>query len=229
MRPFLLGNLNLHCLIWQQMVVATLLGAAISSVGCNRAYYRQQADADAYALVQENSGVPHWPLEGYTIEIDPRSRMYDPFDRDRPPMPPDDPVSHRYMHRVDRHKGYPRWHANGDTLEVENPDWIGYLDVDEVGQLVLGADDSVRLALLHSPNYQQELEELFLSALDVSFERFRLDSQFFGGYETEYTADGRIRSWELPEQIWLSAWRTHWSGSSQEPIPTMPEPYWIFH
>ena len=178
MRPFF-GYLKQTCPVWQQIVVATMLVAAISSTACNRAYYRQQADADVYALIQEKSGQPHWPLEGYTIEIDERSRMYDPFDRDRPPMPPDDPASHQYMHRVDRHKGYPRWHINGDTLEVENPDWISYLPVDETGQLVLGADDSVRLALLHSPNYQQELEELYLSALDVSFERFRLDSQFF--------------------------------------------------
>jgi hypothetical protein len=45
--------------------------------------------------------------------------------------------------------------------------------------LVVSADDAVRLALLHSREYQQNLEELYLSALDVSFERFRFDTQFF--------------------------------------------------
>ena len=38
----------------------------------------------------------------------------------------------------------------------------------------LNRDDAVRLALLHSRDYQQQLETLYLSALDVSFERFRV-------------------------------------------------------
>ncbi|MGI9456716.1 MAG: TolC family protein, partial [Aeoliella sp.] len=37
-------------------------------------------------------------------------------------------------------------------------------------------------------------EDLYLSALDVTFERFRFDTQFFGGSEIFFTADGRDRS-----------------------------------
>jgi hypothetical protein len=69
-----------------------------------------------------------------------------------------------------------------------------YITVDEQGVLRLNRDDAVRLALLHSRTYQQQLETLYLSALDVSFERFRFDSQFFAGYQTFGTWTGRLAS-----------------------------------
>ena len=58
--------------------------------------------------------------------------------------------------------------------------------------LKLSVDDAVRLALLHSKDYQQQLETLYLSALDVSLERFRFDAQFFAGYTTFGTWAGRL-------------------------------------
>ena len=54
-------------------------------------------------------------------------------------------------------------------------------------------DPAVRLALLHSPQYQQAMETLFLSALDVSSERFLFDSQFYGGWQANYLSDGPRR------------------------------------
>jgi len=60
--------------------------------------------------------------------------------------------------------------------------------------VVLDMPGAVRLALLESPDYQSELEDLYLSALDVSFERFQFDTQFFGGSDLLFTADGRDRS-----------------------------------
>ena len=168
--------------------------AALASSGCTRAFYRRQADVDAYSLVREKATHPHWRLDDYTIALDPRSRMYDPFCLDCPPMPPDDPTSHELMHCVDNKRGYPFWHDNGDTPYVENPAWPEYIEVAEGGMIKVSADDAVRLALLHSRDYQSQLEELYLSALDVSFERFRFDSQFFAGYEIFGTFDGPVRS-----------------------------------
>jgi hypothetical protein len=144
-------------------------------------------------LVREKSQHPHWKLKDYTIQIDPRSRNYDPGNADCPPMPPDDPTAHELMHCVDGKRGYPGWHETGDTDQVDNPLWMQFLDFDENGVLKLSAADAVRLGLIHSRNYQLQLEEVYLSALDVSFERFRFDAQFFGGYSTFYTADGPRR------------------------------------
>ncbi len=171
-----------------------LAAALLASTGCSPTFYRRQADADVYGLVGQKANDPRWPLEGYSINIDPRSRMYDPFDPDCEPMPPDDPTSHQLMHNLDDKKGYRRWHEYGDTPYVEYPSWLQWLDLNDQGQLVLDADAAVEMALLHSPNYQDELEELYLSALDVSFERFRFDAQFFGGNDTFFTHLGRLRS-----------------------------------
>lgn len=172
-----------------------LLGlAATITAGCHRAYYRKQADHEAYCIIDEKViDSAQNPGEPLRIELDRRSRMFNPFDPDRPPMPTDDPYSHRYMHFVDGRRGYPMWHANGTTNAVESPDWWSFLPVDENGVMVLDADTSVKLALLHSPDYQRQLESLYLSALDVSSERFLFDTQFFAGAQTSYTAQGRER------------------------------------
>lgn len=174
-------------------LVFALAVAALVTSGCNRNFYRRQADTEAYALVQQKAFHPHWPLKNYSINIDPRSRMYSPFCDDYQPLPPDDPYSHQMMHRVDNKRGYPFWHVNGDTPFVENPMWLAYLPVDENGVVVLDANGAVKTALLHSRDYQGQLETLYLSALDVSFERFNFDTQFFGGYSTDYAVTGPER------------------------------------
>ncbi len=165
-------------------LLAALSGGLLSE-GCTRQKYRCKVDTEAYYLIDqkiaescEATGAP------YRIEIDARSRMFDPFNPDRPPMPEDDPQSNRYMRMVDGKKGYPLWEANGRTNTAENPQWWNTLPLDERGVLVLDLNESVRTALLHSPSYQQNLEEIYLSALDVSSERFLLDSQFFAGWQS---------------------------------------------
>src|SRR5262245_56939231 len=151
-------------------LLAALLALAACSTGCTRAFYRRQADIDAYSLIREKANHPHWRLQNYTISVDPRSRMYDPYAIDCPPIPPDDPTSHQLMHCVDNMRGWPFWHDNGERPVIENPAWPEYIEVDNRGMLRLSGEDSVRLALLHSRTYQQNLETLYLSALDVIFE-----------------------------------------------------------
>ena len=164
-----------------------------TTLACHRSYYRRQADADATRLIEEKSLDPHWSIPGYTIEIDPASRMFDPFSQDHPPMPPDDPSAAEFMHEVDGKPGFPHWHANGDTPYVANPEWRYMLPVDEEGRLVVDMRMAVELALLHSPDYQRQLENLYLSALAVSLERFDFESQFFMPFNSTLSNTGRIR------------------------------------
>ena len=153
--------------------------------GCAREYYRLQTDREVACLVHEKSADPRWGLPNFNINVDARSRYADVYDPDRPPMPPDDPASHQFMHRLDGKKHWDEWHDNGDIEELENPYWREYLNNsavrNEEGEIVLTLEDSVQLALIHSPNWQEQLETLYFSALDVSSERFRYDVQFFGG------------------------------------------------
>jgi hypothetical protein len=162
--------------------------------GCNRAFYREQADFQAYELIGEKAANPHWQLPGFSVYGDARSRLYDPFAPDCEPMPPDDAASHQLMHYVDDKHGWPKWDANGLTNSVENPLWMQFLPRKENGVVELDQATAVRVALLNSPDFQTELENLYVSALDVSFERFLFDTQFFAGYQAFYTADGEDRN-----------------------------------
>ncbi|MEX0610869.1 MAG: TolC family protein, partial [Pirellulales bacterium] len=130
----------------------------------------------------------------FSIEVDPRSRMYDSSNPDCPPMPPDDPVSHQLMHCVDCKPGSPCWQHMGTTPYTDNPTWQDYLPRDDDGNVVLDLTGAVQLALLESPSYQQQLETLYLSGLDVTFERFRFDAQYFGNSSIFFTNEGRVRA-----------------------------------
>ena len=178
------------------LLTATLtVSTALSSLGCHRQFYRKQADQEVNCLLHEKSNhLARRPNADLGINVDCRSRMFNPFDLDFQPMPMDDPASHRYMQCVDGRRGYPMWDAAGFTNMVENPNWWQFLPLDEDGVLVLNSDNAVRLALLHSPDFQQQLETLYLSALDVSSERFQFDTQFFGGLGSSYQLDGPRRT-----------------------------------
>ena len=175
------------------LLVVVLLNLC-AVIGCHRGYYRRQADAEAQRLIREKSVDARWSTADGTIDIDPQSRMFDPFSSDHPPIPPDDASSHQFMHRVDGKEGYPHWHANGDSNFVEAPEWRQYLPMNENGEVVLTLDRAYQLALIHSPDLQQQRETLYLSALDVSLERFGFDSQLFTGYNTFFTTQGRLRN-----------------------------------
>ncbi len=171
-----------------------LCAAVVVAAGCTRSYYRRQADREVNCIVDNKAvAVDSAPGE-FRISVDPRSRMYDPNNPDCPPMPPDDPTSHQLMNCVDCMPGAPCWRHAAKTAYTDNPCWEDYLPRDENGQVVLDLTGAVQLALLNSPGYQNELETLYLSGLDVTFERFRFDTQFFGGSSIFFTADGRDRS-----------------------------------
>ncbi len=177
-------------------VLFLLLSVTIAAGGCSRTKYRLQADRDAYDVIAERNVDPRWCANDYSIEVDPRSRYFDACDPDHSPMPPDDPSSHRYMQCVDGKRGWKHWHDNGDRTKLENPAWAEalaeYVEIGEDGSVKLNIDSAIRLAYVHSPSHQSQLETLYLSALDVTAERFRLDTQFFGGYDARYAHNGSL-------------------------------------
>jgi hypothetical protein len=179
----------------RRAVCALLLIATLcSAVGCRRAFYRRQADREVNCIVDHKAVAVGSEPGSFNIEIDPRSRMYDPNNPDCPPMPPDDPVSHKLMNCVDCKPGSPCWKHMQTTPYVENPDWQDYLPRNDSGEVVLDLTGAVQLALLESPNYQQQLETLYLSGLDVTFERFRFDTQYFGNSSIFFTNEGPVRA-----------------------------------
>ena len=179
-----------HALSW-----AFVFATFATQLSCTRPYYRRQADREVNCIIDNKSMARRARRRvEFRIDVDPRSRMFDPNSPDCPPMPPDDPMSHQLMHCVDCKPGSPCWKHMGKTPYVDNPTWEDYLPRDEDGNVVLDLTGAVQLALLESPEYQQQLETLYLSGLDVTFERFRFDTQFFGGSSIFYTAEGPERS-----------------------------------
>jgi len=193
-RPSCAGSAAARRLLW----VLPLL-PMLAAIGCSRSHYSIRADQDAYDVIAAANKDPRWSLPDYSVYPDPRSRFASEWPVDWPAMPPDDPTSHKYMEVVDNKKAFAWDKKFAHTPYVENPYWGKFLPLDQNGCLVLQREqDAVQVALLNNREYQEQLEDLYLSALDVSFERFRFDTQFFGGNSIFYTADGRVRSGRDP-------------------------------
>ena len=64
-----------------------------SQVGCGREFFRHWADQDVSEAIFEKSRDPHARLEKFTMEPPATSRFANPYDVDRQPAPPDDPMT----------------------------------------------------------------------------------------------------------------------------------------
>ena len=196
--------------LWRHVLVGLLL-AALS--GCTRGRYYLQADREVDVLLKEKSCDPRWALPiNYDVRSDRRSRFYDAYNEIFPPMPPDDPTAHRFMHCVDGKHGFHRWHINGDRTTLDNPDWRSRLcevvELTEAGAIPLNIESAMKLAYLNSINWWDQLQTLYLSALDVSTERFRFDVQFINsGNTTEYrnrgplNPNGQVTQWRTQTDL----------------------------
>lgn len=163
------------------------------SVGCTRTGYRLRADRDTWNAVAERAVGPKWNLPVHSVYRDPSSRLSDVTSYDKPPMPPDDPASHAYMHRVAGMRGFPRWHRHGDVPFVDSQNWRNFLPYDDQGRVVLDRTAAVQVALTNSRDYQFEVEELYLNALDVTSQRFQFMTQYFSTSTTSFTSTGADR------------------------------------
>ena len=167
--------------------------------GCSRSWYRLDADEKSLKVIEEKSlRHPDAALSNFSVDVDPRSRFYDPNDPDSPPMPQDDPEANQYMAKNYASTTMVNESYNGEIDSVENPDWRRHLDgilnKTASGNYLLTLEDAVQIAYLNSPDYQEQRESLYLSAMDLAFERFRFDVQFFGGNDTTAAHEGRLSS-----------------------------------
>ncbi|MDV6032021.1 MAG: hypothetical protein F9B45_18405 [Phycisphaera sp. RhM] len=166
-----------------------VLACIVSVAGCARSQYRQAADSEAYCLVESRETDPRWALPDRAVEPARSSRMYLANERDCGPKPPDDLAAQRYMSQPDC-KPIAYYDQIATRPYVENPIWLDDLPRNEVGSVKLTQPLAVDLALLHSRDYQTEFEGVYLTALELSGNRFEFDSQWFGGVGTTYLTNG---------------------------------------
>ncbi|HUP82020.1 MAG TPA: TolC family protein, partial [Pirellula sp.] len=156
-----------------------ILLAVVLNIGCNPRDYRQNADRETYRILTQKTADPRWSVNSLNVVPQGNSRFSDPFDPDRPPMPPDDPTAHRDMHCPGGIPGYRRWHKDGNAAWIENPAWREVLPLNEDGSLDLTQENAIELALLNSREYQTELENLYLNCLALTLQRFEFNLQWF--------------------------------------------------
>ncbi|HJT33821.1 MAG TPA: hypothetical protein VJ783_17375 [Pirellulales bacterium] len=176
-----------------------LLALVLAAPGCTRTFWRGRADREVAYLVAEKSNNPRWSLPpGFNLNMDPRSRYYDPTNPDHPPMPPDDPYSHVYMHHIDGKRHAPWWHINGELPSVVNPGWrqlmAEYCEMTPEGAVKIDLPGALALSYIHYPGHRTQLETLYLSAIDVSSERFRFNTQIYPGAGLNFLRAGTARN-----------------------------------
>tara|TARA_R110000868_G_scaffold5261_1_gene32353 strand:+ start:94684 stop:97392 length:2709 start_codon:yes stop_codon:yes gene_type:complete len=170
----------------------------VLSVGCSPTFWADQANSDSYEILAEKANDPAWEVPRYDVEPDPRSRFYDPYDPNHEPLPPDDPAANVYMHWLQCKKGYKSWHKFGRALSIENPDWLVQYgispelsaEIAASGNSLPGTElpaledvtlrETIDIANINSREYQFQIENLFLAALDLTFGRFQFDVRYLG-------------------------------------------------
>ena len=76
-----------------------VLAALILLAGCSRTRYRQKADVDTYALLDEKVAQSVWQLPSdFDVQPRPDSRLFDPSFIDDPRLP--DPSPQLYAYRL---------------------------------------------------------------------------------------------------------------------------------
>ncbi len=169
--------------------IALAILAVIFCSGCSRRAYRLQADRDAEQLISERVSAEYF-LPDRPVQAASHSRMADLSNPDCGPLPPDDSAASIYMNDPYRSHGSRVWQKRGSLPDVEFDHWKSALPADGDGVVTLSRRTSMELALLHSREYQTAVEDVYLTALPVSLERFRFDTQWVGGAGVEATRTG---------------------------------------
>lgn len=106
------------------------------------------------------------------------------------PQPLDDIFANRYLRCPDG-KGVGSWYDSISVdPEFEYPVWLDSLPRGESGQVRIDDRTAVELALLHSRIYQDEFENVWLAALDLTGNQFEFQTQWLGGSGLSYSASG---------------------------------------
>ena len=168
-----------------------VLIAIALAVGCTRAHYRKSADRAAYPIVADREALgPGYGIGRRQLEPPPGSRLADPFNPDHPPKPPDDRAAGALMDHPYKFHGSRWWGKDGHTDLIEPVGWEAALAPDDRGTVHLNQDKSAEVALLNSREYQTALEDVYLSALSLTLNRFEFDLRWFGRNATTFNHAG---------------------------------------
>lgn len=158
------------------------IAAAVTCMlfGCSRDRYRQKADRDVYGILKQRTNDPRWSPPPRPVEPAPDSRLRDPSNPDKPPLPPDDQGASVVLAMTPCRAVRQRWPHRGELPAIEDFHWRGSLPIGPKGAVDLRRDNAMSLALLHSREYQTQVEQLYLTALSLTLQRFEYQVQWTG-------------------------------------------------
>ena len=164
---------------------------SLALCGCTRQMYRQAADRDAEYLLKTRQCDERWNIPERAVEADPTSRLADINDPDCGPLTRDDPAANCYMNKPYHSKRrIEYWDRRGTGAMIDAEQWLQYLPYNEDGEVVLTKELAIDLALLHSREFQTQVEQLYLEALGLSQSRFTFNVQWAGGTGAAFNLDG---------------------------------------
>ncbi len=127
------------------------LAALALAAGCSRDYYKRSADREVYTILEQKSaGFPEMPAR-YTVEQD----------------------------TADVLAGCPRAGVEPVELPTEAAPPALAEEATPEQVVVISLEKALQIATLNSRDYQTQKEALYLTALALTLERYRFDSQWF--------------------------------------------------
>ena len=168
--------------------MATALMLCALTAGCSRSWHRQRADERAYQLIESREIDPLWRIPSRTVEARPESRMADLNCADCGPKPLDDEAASQFTRQPNAVENGPYYDAIPTDPELDKRHWVQHLPRNEDGKVLLSEQTVVEIALLHSRDFQTQVEGLYLSGLGLSSERFEFQTQWFGGSNAGFAA-----------------------------------------
>lgn len=164
------------------------LAACVLANGCSRSWHRERADADAYRLIGSRQIDPLWKIPDRTVEPEPESRLADPNCADCGPKPLDDEAADRFTRCPDARDNGKYYDDIPTDPVLDHDHWVHHLPRNEEGKVLLTEETVVQIALLHSRDFQSQVEGLYLSGLSLASQRFEFQTQWFGGTGTNFNA-----------------------------------------
>jgi outer membrane protein TolC len=188
MPPYRLGNDSIRKS--SRLTLSVVIIAAIFGMGCSRAKYRAAADRQSNGLVQSRLTDPRWELPRRPVEPASSSRLSIDANLDCPPKPPDDPAAKPLMDCPDGHNNTKYWSKIPGAQRIESPAWLDALPRQPDGSIRVSQQTAIDLALLHSRDYQSQVESVYLNALSLTGNQFEFETQWSGGAGSQFTATG---------------------------------------
>lgn len=211
---------SFSALAWLALLVAFSL---LAGSGCTRRFFRQRADKEVDALLREKDVYDPWKIDQYHVEPDPRARFSSSGNPDRPPMPPDDSAATSLAPNpqrppktgieleegqvyLDLLADWDQENRTADTTTPPPPKPLAndpFVSRSQPKAFRLKLEQAVELGLINSREFQDRREDLYLTALPVTVERFAFSTQFFATEELIRERLGKLFP-DGPANRWVS-------------------------